>query len=177
VTAILPVEKKSAAEEPENEATLIELARFPGYTPSRPTPLPHSLDTLEQMRRVTRAQAKLAAKREGYREYWRENFYSIASQTIFLDTFWWFFLERYQVNNKHLPLGHYVMITSFYLCEAPQGSAEFAVLSSRRKLRHFSRKLRDSHLERQIPKGISRCSGTVCLHCLHPRLPCLVEQF
>ncbi|CAI8016858.1 Protein FAM227A [Geodia barretti] len=96
VTAILPVEKKSAAEEPENEATLIELARFPGYTPSRPTPLPHSLDTLEQMRRVTRAQAKLAAKREGYREYWRENFYSIASQTIFLDTFWWFFLERYQ---------------------------------------------------------------------------------
>ncbi|CAI8016854.1 hypothetical protein GBAR_LOCUS10309, partial [Geodia barretti] len=62
VTAILPVEKKSAAEEPENEATLIELARFPGYTPSRPTPLPHSLDTLEQMRRVTRAQAKLAAK-------------------------------------------------------------------------------------------------------------------
>jgi hypothetical protein len=97
VTAIRrPVEKKSAAEEPENEATLIELARFPGYTPSRPTPLPHSLDTLEQMRRVTRAQAKLAAKREGYREYWRENFYSIASQTIFLDTFWWFFLERYQ---------------------------------------------------------------------------------
>ena len=59
------------------------------------------------------------------------------------------------MNNKHLPLGHYVMITSFYLCEAPQGSAEFAVLSSRRKLRHFSRKLRDSHLERQIPKGKS----------------------
>ena len=40
----------------------MQFATFPGFTPSHATHLPHGLETLDQMKRVTRAQAKLAAK-------------------------------------------------------------------------------------------------------------------
>lgn len=39
-----------------------QLASFPGYDPVHPTPLPHGLVPLDQMKRVTRAQTKLASK-------------------------------------------------------------------------------------------------------------------
>lgn len=42
--------------------TLLQFATFPGYTPAHPTPLPHGMLTLEQMKRVTRAQTGLAIK-------------------------------------------------------------------------------------------------------------------
>ncbi len=38
------------------------MAAFPGYSPDKPTPLPHNIDTLEQMKRITRAHRKLSTK-------------------------------------------------------------------------------------------------------------------
>ena len=40
----------------------IQLATFPGYSPEHCTPLPHGMSTLDQMRRITRAQKMLATK-------------------------------------------------------------------------------------------------------------------
>lgn len=40
----------------------LQLAAYPGFNPHAPTPLPHGLETLQQMKRVTSAQSKLATK-------------------------------------------------------------------------------------------------------------------
>ena len=40
----------------------LQFATFPGFSPAHPTPLPHSMLTLDQMKRVTRAQTSLAIK-------------------------------------------------------------------------------------------------------------------
>ena len=47
---------------PTSSSSLSQLASFPGYDPDHPTPLPHGLVPLDQMKRVTRAQTKLASK-------------------------------------------------------------------------------------------------------------------
>lgn len=39
-----------------------QFATFPGFNPDCPTPLPHGLDTLEQMKRITSAQMRFAVK-------------------------------------------------------------------------------------------------------------------
>ena len=41
---------------------LLQFATFPGFSPAHPTPLPHGMVTLDQMKRVTRAQTSLAIK-------------------------------------------------------------------------------------------------------------------
>ena len=40
----------------------LQFATFPGFSPAHPTPLPHGMLTLDQMKRVTRAQTNLAIK-------------------------------------------------------------------------------------------------------------------
>ena len=106
-------------QETEFNPCCAQLATYPGFNPHCPTSLPHGLDTMEQMKRVTSAQTKLSTKvycffQESrfyampvlkmqlttYRRIWCKLFYSQASQAIFLDYFWWFFLHKYQASNK-----------------------------------------------------------------------------
>ncbi|XP_019850429.1 PREDICTED: protein FAM227B-like isoform X1 [Amphimedon queenslandica] len=79
------------------EATLIELAYFPGYFSHQVTPLPHGLHSLQHMQMITKGQ-KFLFNKHGFLLYWEKNFYSIPSQNIMHDVFWWFFLHYYQPN-------------------------------------------------------------------------------
>lgn len=99
-TEVIVKDKDSPKEVGTADTLLIEVATYPGYNPRSPTSLPHGLDAHEQMKRVISAQTKLSTKLEVYRHAWSELFYLAPSQAIFLDYFWWFFLHKYQTNQR-----------------------------------------------------------------------------
>ncbi|XP_062508246.1 protein FAM227B-like isoform X2 [Corticium candelabrum] len=80
---------------PSVEPALVELAEFPGYNEHCPTPLPESLDSTNILQTVIRAQADLQRK-PTFKQEWMRLFLSDQSESIFLDCFWVYFLQKFQ---------------------------------------------------------------------------------
>ncbi|CAD5116812.1 DgyrCDS5657 [Dimorphilus gyrociliatus] len=70
--------RREMEQEVRSQPKLIELHQYPGYDPEELTPLPFSIDPIDVLKIVAKAQTHLEKT----------------------DTFWWFFLERYQKSIK-----------------------------------------------------------------------------
>ena len=85
--------RKSILQKPR----LIELATYPGYVEYEPTPLPFSLQAAHILTDVIDAQAHLK-KKPRFTEYCRRNLLDVKIHKIFLDLFWFLFLDLYNQN-------------------------------------------------------------------------------
>ncbi|XP_025103022.1 protein FAM227B-like isoform X2 [Pomacea canaliculata] len=72
-----------------------ELHQFPGYDPNKLTPLPGHLTSEEILNVVVQASVRID-KMHSYRPEFQRLLFSTASQAILQDTFWYFFLEKFQ---------------------------------------------------------------------------------
>ncbi|RDD43769.1 Protein FAM227B [Trichoplax sp. H2] len=74
----------------------IKFAVYPGFTDGELTPLPCQLEPLQILYRVT----KLQHFKPEFEKEWKKYFMSDASIAMFLDIFWWFFLENVSPDGK-----------------------------------------------------------------------------
>ncbi|EDV28242.1 uncharacterized protein TRIADDRAFT_53657 [Trichoplax adhaerens] len=82
-------------EERPEKPKLVELQSYPGYDSHHVTRLPENISVSSQLRRISEAQDDLK-KKPRYRAEFVKCFHSEISEAIMQDTFWWFFLYRYQ---------------------------------------------------------------------------------
>ncbi|CAH1795360.1 unnamed protein product, partial [Owenia fusiformis] len=90
---------KSVNNKDKGKPKFVELHQFPGYDPTELTPLPNDIPTEDILGKVSEAQPKLKSK-PNYKPEFNRLFYSQMSQAVLQDTFWWFFLEKFQTS-KH----------------------------------------------------------------------------
>ncbi|PFX26536.1 Protein FAM227B [Stylophora pistillata] len=69
---------------------------YPGFFPTEVTPLPGQLEAPQLLNRVTKSQQFPSI----LRKRWKKMFLSEGSVTLLQDTFWWFFLEKFQPDCK-----------------------------------------------------------------------------
>lgn len=81
------------------EPVLVEMAEFPGFNESSSTPLPESLNSINVLKTVIRAQTDLQRKL-AFKAQWESLFLSEQSESIFLDCFWYYFLQKFQPNQS-----------------------------------------------------------------------------
>nr|CAB3262816.1 uncharacterized protein LOC100183672 [Phallusia mammillata] len=86
--------KKKEPTQQSDAPRLVELQQYPGFSPSRLTPLPHSLAATTVLDHVISAQDDLPRKPK-YRAEVRRMLYSKTQRAVLQDTFWWFFLDKY----------------------------------------------------------------------------------
>lgn len=72
----------------------LQRARYPGFRVLGPAPLPGWVEAAEVLQRVTRAQHIFSGKPR-LQQVWVHWFHSEASLDLFLDCFWWFFLDQF----------------------------------------------------------------------------------
>ena len=72
----------------------LQRAKYPGFRMLGPTPLPGWVEAVEVLQRVTRAQHVFSSKPR-LCQAWVQWFHSEVSVDLFLDCFWWFFLDRF----------------------------------------------------------------------------------
>jgi hypothetical protein len=77
----------------------IESAQFPGVTIYGSADLPGGLATVQHLQNITAAQHVFATKPR-LKQTWEEMFYSMESQCLFLDCFWWIYLEKFHKEEK-----------------------------------------------------------------------------
>ena len=108
------------------QATLVQYAYFPGFSPLAPTPLPGTLEASELLHEVGHSAMcsrrliillQVSAAHEGRLGVlipeFRANIVSDASVFILLDAFWWLWIERWRPGqDKHSQ----VPSASFYPC-------------------------------------------------------------
>ncbi|XP_078610508.1 protein FAM227A-like isoform X2 [Branchiostoma floridae x Branchiostoma japonicum] len=87
-------DKSLEGKKERGEPRLVELQQYPGYDPSDLTPLPGDTPPEVILQRVTDAATDLNNK-PNYKPEFCRLFFSRMSDSILLDTFWWFFLQRY----------------------------------------------------------------------------------
>uniref|UniRef100_M3XIW5 Family with sequence similarity 227 member A n=1 Tax=Latimeria chalumnae TaxID=7897 RepID=M3XIW5_LATCH len=87
--------KKRADEDPK----LVELQQFPGYAEGHPTALPNDVSLDKVIQNVILAQENIGRKPH-YQAALLKLLKSPRLQAILLDTFWWFFLHRYQPDSS-----------------------------------------------------------------------------
>ncbi|XP_013389957.1 protein FAM227B isoform X1 [Lingula anatina] len=74
----------------------VEFCTFPGFRKGELTELPAQLETPQILHRVTKAQDF----NRGFKKMWKKVFLSEASVALMQDTFWWFFINKYE-KSKH----------------------------------------------------------------------------
>ncbi|XP_019626953.1 PREDICTED: protein FAM227B-like [Branchiostoma belcheri] len=72
----------------------IQYASFPGFRAAELLDLPQQLEAPQVMDRVTKAQDF----NPGFKKLWKKLFLSEASVAVMQDTFWWYFLEKFEKN-------------------------------------------------------------------------------
>ncbi|XP_078691384.1 protein FAM227A-like isoform X2 [Branchiostoma floridae x Branchiostoma belcheri] len=87
-------DKSLEGKKERGEPRLVELQQYPGYDPNDLTPLPGDIPPEVILQRVTDAATDLNNK-PNYKPEFCRLFFSRMSDSILLDTFWWFFLHRY----------------------------------------------------------------------------------
>ncbi|GFO32145.1 protein fam227b-like, partial [Plakobranchus ocellatus] len=75
----------------------VELHQYPGYDPQELTPLPGGLAATDIFNKVVEASVQLN-KKPNYKPEFERLFFSQMSESILLDIFWYFFLEKFQSN-------------------------------------------------------------------------------
>ncbi|XP_019641973.1 PREDICTED: protein FAM227A-like isoform X4 [Branchiostoma belcheri] len=103
-------DKSIEGKKERGEPRLVELQQYPGYDPNDLTPLPGDIPPEVILQRVTDAATDLNNKvppkdadiclykvlhKPNYKPEFCRLFFSRMSDSILLDTFWWFFLHRY----------------------------------------------------------------------------------
>ncbi|XP_065827056.1 protein FAM227A-like [Oscarella lobularis] len=91
--------KRAPDQKSSSEPVLVELAVFPGYSDEGPTPLPGVLQARKQLQLVIQAQTDLH-KKPSFKAEWERLFLCEFSVSIFIDCFWWYFLQRFQPNQS-----------------------------------------------------------------------------
>lgn len=91
-----PVHMYGLADEQANRMKSVQFTSYPGFFPNEVTPLPGQLEAPQLLNRVTKAQHFPSI----FRKRWKKLFLSEGSVTLLQDTFWWFFLERFQPDCK-----------------------------------------------------------------------------
>ncbi|XP_074648249.1 protein FAM227A-like [Tubulanus polymorphus] len=86
---------QTAKKETSNKPKFVELHQFPGYESNELTPLPSDVHPRQILEKVTSAQKDLR-KKPTYRQTFSKLFSSQMSQAILVDSFWWYFLEKFQ---------------------------------------------------------------------------------
>lgn len=75
----------------------VELHQYPGYDPQELTPLPGGITADDIFSKVVEASVQLN-KKPNYKPQFERLFFSQMSESILLDIFWYFFLEKFQSN-------------------------------------------------------------------------------
>jgi len=73
-----------------------QFTSYPGFFPNEVTPLPGQLEAPQLLNKVTKAQQFPSI----FRKRWKKLFLSEGSVMLLQDTFWWFFLEKFQPDCK-----------------------------------------------------------------------------
>lgn len=84
------------ADEQANRMKSVQFTSYPGFFPTEVTPLPGQLEAPQLLNQVTKAQQFPSV----LRKRWKKMFLSEGSVTLLQDTFWWFFLEKFQPDCK-----------------------------------------------------------------------------
>lgn len=84
------------ADEQANRMKSVQFTSYPGFFPTEVTPLPGQLEAPQLLNRVTKSQQFPSI----LRKRWKKMFLSEGSVTLLQDTFWWFFLEKFQPDCK-----------------------------------------------------------------------------
>lgn len=84
------------ADEQANRMKSVQFTSYPGFFPHEVTPLPGQLEAPQLLNRVTKAQKFPSI----LRKRWKKLFLSEGSVILLQDTFWWFFLEKFQPDSK-----------------------------------------------------------------------------
>lgn len=84
------------ADEQANRMKSVQFTSYPGFFPHEVTPLPGQLEAPQLLNRVTKAQQFPSI----LRKRWKKLFLSEGSVILLQDTFWWFFLEKFQPDSK-----------------------------------------------------------------------------
>jgi len=83
-------------DEQANRMKSVQYTSYPGFFPNEVTPLPGQLEAPQLLNRVTKAQQFPS----NFRKRWKKLFLSEGSVAVLQDTFWWFFLEKFQPDCK-----------------------------------------------------------------------------
>lgn len=83
-------------DEQANRMKSVQFTSYPGFFPHEVTPLPGQLEAPQLLNRVTKAQQFPSI----LRKRWKKLFLSEGSVILLQDTFWWFFLEKFQPDSK-----------------------------------------------------------------------------
>ncbi|XP_052791484.1 protein FAM227B-like isoform X2 [Mya arenaria] len=78
----------------ETRKKSLEYCTFPGFRHGELIELPGQLESPPILHRVTKAQDF----NPGFKKFWKKIFLSEASVAVMQDTFWWFFLEKFDTN-------------------------------------------------------------------------------
>lgn len=73
----------------------VELYQYPGFDRAELTPLPDDIPVIDMLKKATEAQMELY-KKPIYKPYFVKWFYCEASQAVYLDLYWYLFLDKYQ---------------------------------------------------------------------------------
>nr|XP_022332161.1 protein FAM227B-like isoform X2 [Crassostrea virginica] len=79
----------------ETRKKSMDYCQFPGFRHGELIELPGQLESPPILHRVTKAQNF----NPGFRKFWKKLFLSEASVAVMQDTFWWFFLNRFDKKN------------------------------------------------------------------------------
>ncbi|XP_071796658.1 uncharacterized protein [Asterias amurensis] len=90
--------RKITKDKGDTKPKLVELHQYAGYDPHQLTSLP-DLETMTIIKRVTDALTGLQNKPQ-YRQEFKRLFFSKMSEAVLVDTFWWFFLQRYHPSKR-----------------------------------------------------------------------------
>lgn len=91
-----PKQLYGLGDEQANRMKSVQFTSYPGFFPNEVTPLPGQLEAPQLLNKVTKAQQFPPS----FRKRWKKLFLSEGSVTLLQDTFWWFFLEKFQPDCK-----------------------------------------------------------------------------
>ncbi|XP_033109646.1 protein FAM227B-like isoform X2 [Anneissia japonica] len=79
-----------------SKARSVEATRYSGYSAHELNDLPHGLEAPQILDRITKAQSF----NSGFEKFWKKLFLSEASTAVMQDTFWWFFIDKFEPKKK-----------------------------------------------------------------------------
>lgn len=105
------VQLYGVADEQANVMKSVQFTSYPGFFPNEVTPLPGQLEAPQLLNKVTKVQQFPSL----FRKQWKKLFLSEESVMLLQDTFWWFFLERFQPDCKKAQDGLFNRIANCFV--------------------------------------------------------------
>ncbi|KAK3089795.1 hypothetical protein FSP39_006602 [Pinctada imbricata] len=86
---------KTVVKKETGKPKFVELHQYPGYDPREITPLPDDVPVKDMLQMAAQACLQLHKKPQ-YKPFFERWFYSEMSEAVYLDLFWYLFLDKYQ---------------------------------------------------------------------------------